>query len=102
MRLGIPDKHAEAVTSRPLAPHGIARRTRHANQTAVGITSTHAKASLITEAFTRVSGFPKQIKMNAEQLTQLGRWHLILSEAFRVFLNGKVLGSTARMAVGRA
>ncbi len=32
MRLGIPDKHAEAITSRPLALHGIARRTRHSNQ----------------------------------------------------------------------
>jgi hypothetical protein len=29
MRLGIPNKHAEAVTSRPLALYGIARRTHH-------------------------------------------------------------------------
>ena len=100
--LGIPDKHAEAVTSRPLALHGIARRTRHANQTTVEITSTHAKASLITEALTRVSGFLKQIKINAEQLTQPGRWRLILSEAFRVFLNGKALGSTPRIACAPA
>ena len=61
MRLGIPDKHAEAVTSRPLALHGIARLTRHANQRTVEITGTHAKAPLITEALTRVSGFLKQI-----------------------------------------
>jgi hypothetical protein len=33
MRLGIPEKHAEAITSRPLALHGIARQTRHGNQT---------------------------------------------------------------------
>ena len=33
MRLGTPEKHAEAITSRPLALHGIARQTRHANQT---------------------------------------------------------------------
>ena len=102
MRLGIPDKHAEAVTSRPLALHGIARLTRHANQRTVEITGTHAKAPLITEALTRVSGFLKQIKVNAEQLTQPGRWRLILSEAFRVFLRGKVLGSTARMAAAPA
>jgi len=57
MRLGIPDKHAEAVTSRPLALHGIARRTRHRNQTTVEITSMHSKAGLIAEALTRVSGF---------------------------------------------
>ena len=42
MRLGIPDKHTEAITSRPLALHGIARRTRHGNQTKVEVTSTHS------------------------------------------------------------
>jgi hypothetical protein len=102
MRLGIPDKHAEAVTSRPLALYGIARRTRHANQTTVEITSTHAKASLITATLTKVSGFLKHIKTSAEQLTQPERWKLILSEAFRVFLRGKVLGSTRRMSAAPA
>jgi Transposase DDE domain group 1 len=32
MRLGIPEKHGEAITSRPLALQGIARQTRHAHQ----------------------------------------------------------------------
>ena len=59
MRLGIPDKHAEAITSRPLALHGIARQTRHGNQTTVEITSTHAKASQIAAILTKVSGFLK-------------------------------------------
>src|ERR1039458_2686879 len=44
MRLGIPGKHAEAITSRPLALQGVARQTRHGNQTTVEIPSTHAKA----------------------------------------------------------
>jgi hypothetical protein len=92
MRLGIPDKHAEAVTSRPLALHGIARQTRHGNQTTVEITSTHAKASQIAKILTRVSGFLKRIKAIAEQLTQRERWKLILSAAFRQFLGGKVIG----------
>src|SRR6202167_5537535 len=47
MRLGIPDKHAEAITSRPLALHGIARQPRHANQTILEITSTHSTAPVI-------------------------------------------------------
>jgi hypothetical protein len=98
MRLGIPDKHAEAITSRPLALHGIARQTRHGNQTTVEITSTHAKASQIAAILTNVSGFLKRIKANAEQLTQRDRWKLILSAAFRYFLGGKVIGSTGRMA----
>jgi hypothetical protein len=98
MRLGIPDKHAEAITSRPLALHGIARQTRHANQTTVEITSTHAMAPVMQAALTKISGFFKTIKETTEQLTQLARWRLILSAAFRVFLNGRMIGSTARLA----
>jgi hypothetical protein len=98
MRLGIPDKHAEAITSRPLALYGIARRTRHSNQTTVEVTSTHSKAPLIAVALTKVSGFLKQIKTTAEQLTQTARWRLILSAAFQQFLHGKVIGSTGKLA----
>jgi hypothetical protein len=98
MRLGIPDKHAEAITSRPLALHGIARQTRHGNQTTVEITSMHAKASQIAEILTKVSGFLKRIRTTAEQLAQGERWKLILSAAFRYFLGGKVIGSTGRLA----
>jgi len=98
MRLGIPDKHAEAITSRPLALHGIARRTRHSNQTTVEVTSTHAKAGLIAASLTKVSAFLKRIKETAEQLTKDSRWRLILSAAFQQFLRGKVLGSTPKLA----
>lgn len=98
MRLGIPDKHAEAVTSRPLALHGIARRTRHSNQTTVEVTSTHSKARQIAVALTKVSEFLKRIKATAEQLTQKARWRLILSAAFQGFLRGRVLGTTGRLA----
>ena len=91
MRLGIPEKHAEAITSRPLALQGIARLTRHANQTTVEITSTHSKASMITEALNKVSSFLKRIKTSAEQLTQPDRWRLILSKAYQIFLRGRVL-----------
>ena len=97
MRLGIPERHAEAITSRPLALHGIARQTRHANQTTVEITSTHAMAPIIQAALTRISGFFKTIRETTEQLTQLARWRLILSAAFRVFLKGRMIGSTARL-----
>src|SRR5215469_7367603 len=98
MRLGIPDKHAEAITSRPLALHGIARRTRHGNQTKVEVTSRHSRASAIATALSQVSGFLKRIKASAEQLSQTARWRLILSAAFQYFLFGKVLGSNVRLA----
>lgn len=98
MRLGIPEKHAEAITSRPLALHGIARQIRHSNQTMVEVTSTHAQALAIAGALTNVSGFLKRINKTAEQLTQAARWRLILSAAFQYFLHGRVLGSTAKLA----
>jgi hypothetical protein len=98
MRLAIPDKHAEAVTARPLALHGIARRTRHSNQTTVEVTSTHSKALEIAVALTKVSGFLKRIKTTAEQLTQAARWRLILSAAFRYFLRGRALGEVGHLA----
>src|SRR5262245_20806487 len=98
MRLGIPNKHAEAISSRPLALHGIARRTHHSNQTTVEITSIHSRAGLIAQALTKVSAFLKRIKTSAEQLTAAERWRLILSAAFQSFLRGKVLGWTGRLA----
>ena len=98
MRLGIPDKHAEAITSRPLALHGIARRTRHSNQTTIEVTSMHSKAAVIADALGKVSRFLKRIKATAEQLTQPARWLLILSAAFQQFLRGKVIGSTGQLA----
>ena len=98
MRLGIPDKHAEAVSSRPLALHGIARRTRHSHQTTVEVTSTHSRAGLMARALGQVNAFLQRIKATAEQLTQADRWRLILSAAFQVFLRGKVLRGTARLA----
>jgi hypothetical protein len=101
MRLGMPDKHAEAITSRPLALQGIARQTRHGNQTTIEITSMHSKAPRIAEILAKVSAFLKRIKASAEQLSQGQRWKLILSAAFRSFLGGKVLGSPGRLADAR-
>src|SRR5579872_4886127 len=98
MRLGIPDKHAEAITSRPLALQGIARQTRHGSQTTVEITSLHSKGELIGAVLNKVSAFLKRVKTSAEQLAQGERWALILSAAFRNFLGGKALGSPGRLA----
>jgi exonuclease V gamma subunit len=81
-----------------LAPFGIARRTRHSNQTTVEVTSTHSQAGLMAEALTKLNAFLKRIKATAEQLTQATRWRLILSAAFQAFLHGNVLGGTRRLA----
>ena len=44
-RLINPDKHHEAITSRPLMLQAIGRKTTHAGQTTVTVTSTHANYS---------------------------------------------------------
>ena len=91
-RLAIPDKHGEAITTRPLLLHGIARRTRHGHQATVTITSLHARARQMKAALQRGSAFLQWVRATAEQLTRAQRWRLILSWIFRQFLHGRVLG----------
>ena len=44
-RLADPDRHHEAITSRPLMMHAIARRTEHAGRITLTITSTQSPKS---------------------------------------------------------
>ena len=82
-----------AITTRPLLLHGLARRTRHGHQTAVTITSLHARARRMKAALQRASAFLQWLQATAEQLTRAQRWRLILSWIFRQFLHGRVLGA---------
>jgi len=91
VRLANPDKHLEAVTSRPLLLHAVGKQTRHGGQTTVTITSTHAKKGKIQKALKGLNHFLQTLKSNAEQLTQVQRWRIILNQAFIKFLKGKPL-----------
>ena len=91
-RLAIPDKHAEAISTRPLLLHGIARRTTHGNQATLTITSLHGQAEKVRTTMNAVSGFLRSVRIIAEQFTQPERWRLILSRIFRKFLGGRILG----------
>src|SRR3954447_11986120 len=42
-RLAIPNRHTEAITSRPLLLSGVARQTTHSNQNTLTVTSAHAQ-----------------------------------------------------------
>ena len=88
----------EAITTRPLLLHGIARRTRHARQTTLTITSSHAKARKVRRALEAASRFLKRVAATAEQLGSLSRRRLILSWIFRNFLHGRVVGTKLRLA----
>ena len=91
VRLAIPDKHAEGITSRPLLLHGVAKQTRHGGQTTVTITSTHAKTESVQRILRSLMTFLFRIKTSAEQLRWEERWRMILSHIFRYFLGGRLL-----------
>lgn len=90
-RLAIPDKHAEAITSRPLLLHAIGKQTRHGGQTRLTITSTHGKARRIRKILSYLTEFFRAIRRTAEQLDWSGRWRIILSRVFVQFLHGRLL-----------
>jgi hypothetical protein len=100
VRLLEPDRHMEAITSRPLLLHAIATRVRHARQTTITVASSHAKASPAANALRAAASFLRGLIKNAEQLPALHRWRIILSEAFKMFLKGRRLRSPPRLAPG--
>jgi len=86
VRLARPDKHHEAITSRPLLLHGVARQTKHSGQTTLTITSHHAKTTAVQVALQALNGFLSQLKTTAEQLRVSDRMKLITRQAFRYIL----------------
>ena len=99
VRLADPSLRREAITSRPLLLHAVARGSRHGGQTTVTVTSAHAEASKVREMLTKVSQFLSALKATAEQLTDGQRWCRILSRIFEHLLGGKTVtmpaGATA-------
>ena len=91
MRLAIPEKHAEAITSRPLLLEAVGKQTTHGRQTTVTITSSHAKAHKAKLILTALAGFLNKIRQNAQQLEWKELWNRILSRIFRWFLKNKPL-----------
>lgn len=91
VRLANPDQHTEAITSRPLMLYAIGKQTRHAGQTRLTISSPHADAEKVEQAYRRMAAFFKELRSTAEQLTSLQRWCRILSLALVKYLRGRQL-----------
>ena len=91
-RLADPDHHREAITSRPLLLHGVARRTRHAGQTRLTVTSCHGRRRHVVRALGRIAKFFRDLRQTAEQLTIEEKWLRILAEALRKYLHGRKPG----------
>jgi hypothetical protein len=97
VRLADPDHHREAITTRPLLLTAVARRTQHAGQLKLTISSTHAGQHLARRAYVRIARFLAELRNSAEQLDPLQRWYRILSEALRYFLKGRQLDPPPRL-----
>jgi len=97
VRLAIPERHAEAITSRPLLLHAVGKKTEHAGQTRVTITSTHAEADAIRKVLSRLSTFFHWLRSSAEQLDWGQRWRILLSRVFAYFLGGRLLATPAKL-----
>ena len=97
VRLAEPDKHLEAITSRPLLLAGIAERTRHGRQTTLRIASTHGNARWAERVLTGVAAFLRGLIETAEQLTSEAKWARILAHAARSWLQGRQLRAPPRL-----
>jgi len=85
-RLAIPNRHTEAITSRPLLLNGVARQTVHGNQTTLTITSMHAQAPAVRRVLDAVSTFLQQVRTTTEQFTSADRWRAVLRFIYRDWL----------------
>lgn len=91
VRLATPDKHLEAITSRPLLLHAVGKQTTHAGQTFIKISSTHGKIGKVKLLLNRIAAFFQSLKNDAEQLSHVQRWYRILSKALEKYLQGRLL-----------
>jgi hypothetical protein len=85
-RLLNPDQRHEAITSRPLMLQSVGRKTTHAGQTVVTVTSSHAKASGVQRAMQELATFFKELPHTAEQLGVTVRVKLIALRAYSKLL----------------
>lgn len=97
VRLADPNHHLEAITSRPLLLHAVARQTRHAGQTTLTVSSMHGEQSKARQAYRHIASFFAELRATAEQLAPVDRWYRILSEAMRKYLRGRQLRPPPRL-----
>ena len=87
-----PEKHAEAITSRPLMLYGVARESNHAGQKTIRITMMHGKSEENSKKVSFISSILNKIKGVAERFSSVEIWKRVLSMIFVKFLKGRTLG----------
>lgn len=84
-RMATGETHGEAITTRPLLQQAIVRRTRHANQTRLNISSLHGKAKEAANVLDRISNWLQRFVQPAEQLGPKPEWGAMLRQIFEEF-----------------
>jgi hypothetical protein len=88
-RLALPDKHHEAITSRPLLLSGIGRLTTHSAQKTLTLTSMHNDMPKITRAYTRLVDLFSELKNAAPQLKPKDPWRWLMGKIIETFASFK-------------
>lgn len=78
-RLALPDKHHEAITSRPLLLSSIGRLVSSAGQRTLKLTSLHGHAHKLVDIYQHLISVFERVKTSAPQLTPKERWQQILA-----------------------
>lgn len=92
VRLAEPEKHLEAISSRPLLINGVAKQSTHAGKSKIRISSQHGRTGMVQLYLGRIAGFFNELKLIAEQLSKDQLWWRILSKAVEKYLAGRQLG----------
>lgn len=85
VRLAIPEKHHEAITSRPLLLNSVGRLTEHGRQKKLVITSSHGDLVKLKGVYQRLVAFFNDLKAIAPQLSSDECWCRILAKAMELF-----------------
>ena len=78
VRLAHPKARMEAITSRPLLLSGVARLTRHADQSRLLLTLNHASGDRIKTMIDNIRKGLDYILATAPQLSKIDRWRALL------------------------
>lgn len=87
VRLIEPNRHMEAITSRPLLLQSVGTQIRHAGQTIIQVNSNHADAKHVQTSLFHVANFFKTLQSTgAEQLTKVEKMRRVIERAFKKFI----------------
>ena len=89
VRLAHPKTRLEAITSRPLLLSGVARLTRHAGQSRLLLTLTHAAANEIKSMIANIREGLGHVLASAPQLPKPDRWPALVRYIVSKILSAK-------------